>query len=121
MRIKTSQNIVQIIDDLQVILNFSTKAEVLKLAIDLAIFNDNLEVNEIKEDGFEIDTNILFDKDKEYYYYLIKKLYKTGEIKKEYIVNLIENGIYILESETKRSKGNIDILLNNIILQTKER
>lgn len=121
MRIKTSKNIVQKIDDLQAILNFSTKAEVLKLSIDLAIFNNSLEISRIKEDGFEIDTNILFDKEKEYYYYLIKKIYEIEEIKKEYIINLIENGIYILETETKKSKGNIDILLNNIISQIKER
>ncbi len=121
MRIKTSQDIVKKLDDLQLILNFSTKAEVLKLSIDLAIFNNSLEINKIKEDGFEIDTNILFDKDKEYYYYLIKKIYDIDKIKKEYIINLMENGIYILDSETKKSKGNIDVLLNNILLQIKEK
>ncbi len=116
MRIKTSSFVDMHLDELKDALNFSTKAEVLLLAMNLAINEGDYDSSlEVDEKGFEVDTRIIFDDDAEYYKYLIKQYTKVDYVtKKEYNI-LIEVGINILLGEVKKSRNKNINLLENLL------
>lgn len=117
MRIKTSKETLETLPEVTKTLKFNSNAETLKLAIALALNkypeSDQLPDYELNENGFEIDTHILFGDELEYYSELIKFYFKQNKLDSELIVNkmhiskLIEYGYRELFRYYKLSKGDI--------------
>lgn len=115
MRIKTSSNVDNILDELKSNLNMTTKAEVLLLAINLCLNAEITNLEDINEDGFEVDTRIIFEDNHSYYDLLIKEFYNIELIEKIHYLNLVEEGIKILNSEIKKSRNNNTKLIENLL------
>lgn len=117
MRIKTSKETLETLPVVTKALRFSSNAETLKLAIALALNkypqSNLLPMEEISENGFEIDTHILFGEEVEYYYELIKFYFNQDSktlvlaVDKIHISKLIEHGYRELFKYYKLSKGDI--------------
>lgn len=115
MRIRTSQAVDNKLDELKWLLKFSTKAEVLLLAINLCINENNKELLDVVDNGFEVDTRIIFEDQHDYYDYLIKYFYDVDFIQRNHYNSLIEHGVAILENEIKKSRNKNINLLENLI------
>lgn len=117
MRIKTSKETLESLPEVTKTLGFGSNAETLKLAISLALNKYqccyDLPSDEILENGFEIDTHILFGEDLDYYYELIKFYFNQDQdnlitkIEKKHISILIEYGYRELYLLYKLSKGDL--------------
>lgn len=117
MRIKTSKETLETLPEVTKSLKFSSNAETLKLAIALTLnkYPDfkQLPDEEVNENGFEIDTHILFGDDAEYYFELVKFYInqenesKDLNVSKNHISTLIEFGYRELFRYYKLSKGDI--------------
>lgn len=121
MRLKTNKESAIILDELKSHNIFETKAEVIKLAINLAISSKIEKIDEFKEDGFEISTDIIFGSEKEYYEEIIKVYYKTSEISKYHYLNLINNGILILNQLMRKAKYGIEDFTTNLLKEVREK
>ncbi len=118
MRIKTSKNTLDQLAETTKNLKFSSNAETLKLAISFAMNKYNaqqLEHVEFDQQGFEIDTHILFGEDLDYYYQVIKFYFNADEIKHEHICVLIEAGFTELLMVLKINKYDIAKVVNYIL------
>lgn len=114
MRIKTTKQVSDDLDNIRYLLKLDNNAYVLRLAINMAIHN-NIEItNEIKEDGFSIDTHILFADDAEYYKFMLIKLH-PGIDYKTILLNYIEQGFNILRVELRYAKNDPYLLMERII------
>ncbi len=107
MRIKTSKSVLEKLVDLKRFLEFDNNAQVLKLAINFTLSQENIELCECDEDGFEIDINILFGEQKDYYFILIKEKFNINEITKSILTKIIEFGFNKMEYYMKLSKKSL--------------
>lgn len=110
MRIKTSKNTLDQLAETTKNLKFSSNAETLKLAISFALSKysvEDIESIEYDQQGFEIDTHILFGEELDYYYQVIKFYFKADHIKAEHICVLIEAGFAELSKVLKINKYDI--------------
>lgn len=117
MRIKTSKETLETLPEVTKTLKFNSNAETLKLAIALALNKyaqaNQLPSEEVNENGFEIDTHILFGEEEEYSFELIKFYFNQNptsdevSITKTDISKLIEFGYRELFKYYKLSKGDI--------------
>ncbi len=115
MRIKTSSKVENLLDELKSNLNMTTKAEVLLLAINLSLNTELTILNNLEEDGFEVDTRLIFEDNHAYYDLLIKEFYNVEAVNKVHYLNLIEEGIILLNNEIKKSRSNNTQLLDNLL------
>ncbi len=118
MRIKTSKKTLDNLAQTTKVLNFSSNAETLKLAIAFALnkySNEYLIEHKVSQNGFEIDTHILFGDELDYYNEIIKFVFKTNEIKAEHYCLLIEEGFIELSKILKENKNDITKLVNHIL------
>lgn len=114
MRIKTSKEVEELLPTLKEFLNFDNNAQVLKLAVSFSINEENLVLEKTNEDGFEIDINVLFGDEKDYYSKLIES--KLGKVidKHEYSM-LIEYGIEKINYYSKICKYDKNKFLKKIL------
>lgn len=118
MRIKTSKNTLDQLAETTKNLKFSSNAETLKLAISFALnkYSCNQLIDlEYDQQGFEIDTHILFGEDLDYYYQVIKFYFKADEVKNEHICILIEAGFTELLMILKINKHDLARVVNYIL------
>ncbi len=119
MRIKTSKETLQLLDDLKSFLNFETNAQVIKLAISVAMSYPMTEIPslKIKEDGFEISLNVLFGDDEDRYLFLIQEYFERDENSniRQDILYLIEYGIQDLEYRKNMAKSDINKFMSNLL------
>ncbi len=114
MRIKTSSNVEKLLSPLKDFLKYEYNAQVLKLAISFAINDNNLYLEDISEDGFEIDINVLFGEEKLYYEKLIE--YKMEEEPDKHLYSkLIEYGIEKINYYAKICKYDRDKFLKKVL------
>ncbi len=118
MRIKTSKSTLEQLAETTKNLKFSSNAETLKLAISFAL--NKYTVEEIQsidydQQGFEIDTHILFGEELEYYNQVIKFYFKTNEVKPEHICILIEAGFSEMIKVLKVNKYDIAKVVGYIL------
>ncbi len=121
MRIKTSNKTLILLEEYKNLLEVDSNAKVLKLAINVCFASKCNKINKnIKEDGFEIDTLIIFGLENDYYQELIKEFYNINQedITKVHYLNLIEYGMEYLQSYIQRAKNDkvelIKLLLEDI-------
>lgn len=96
MRIKTSKSVEELLPKLKDFLGFDNNAQVLKLGISFAINEMILGLEQVVEDGFEIDINVLLGDEKAYYNKLIEfKL--EDKVDKHIYSQLIEYGIHKID------------------------
>ncbi len=115
MRIKTSKATLDELDELKKFLNFETNAQVLKLAISVALNNEQIEYIVVKEDGFEIALNVLFGVEQGYFEQLIMHYYKRDELVRQDILNLIESGIQELVFRKNYAKQDLNTFLKSLL------
>lgn len=118
MRIKTSKNTLDQLAETTKNLKFSSNAETLKLAISFALNKYNskelVKVN-YDQQGFEIDTHILFGEEADYYNLIIKSYFKVNKVEPEHICVLIEVGFNELITVLKINKYDIAKVINYIL------
>lgn len=113
MRIKTSKNVLNKLPELKKFLKFDNDAQVLKFAINFTLNDEKALLESVVEDGFEIDTTILFGEEVNYYNFLID--YKFGSSKDKHIYSMmIEYGILKMEYYVKMSKYNYTSFIKKI-------
>ncbi len=105
MRIKTSNKVFTKLPQVKDFLEFENNAQVLKLAVNFCLSIEDLKLEEVSEDGFEIDINVLFGEEKEYYLELIKTKFGFSEVKKSHLTQIIESGFEKMEYFITISKG----------------
>lgn len=118
MRIKTSTNTLEHLADTTKKLKFSSNAETIKLAISFALGNYTYEqVKDTKYDqqGFEIDTHILFGEEIDYYNQIIKFYTNSEEVNSHHLCVLIEVGFIELTKVLKINGYNLAKVANYIL------
>ncbi len=103
MRIKTSKNVLEMLPEVKDFLGFENNAQVLKLAVSFSINEDEIDLPEVVDDGFEIDSGILFGDEEEYYLYLLQKKFNQ-EVTRHLCSQVIEYGMEKVRYYTKISK-----------------
>ncbi|WOO88069.1 DndE family protein [Mollicutes bacterium LVI A0039] len=108
MRIKTTKEVLELLPDTTKQLGFSSNAETLKLALDFGLNEypqaKQLKVKSVKQDGFEIDTHILFGDQLDYYLELLKYYYAVDKLEAKHFCILIDCGFTILNANLRKSK-----------------
>lgn len=117
MRIKTSSEVLENLEMVKKQLGFENNAQVLKLAVNFALNDFQIDEEEYNQEnnGFEIDTKVLFGDDEEVYKEFLKQVYSKNECTKkdyEYVVN---NGFAKLYYYIKISKGNNSTLVKKVL------
>ncbi len=118
MRIKTSKNTLDQLVETTKNLKFSSNAETLKLAISFALnkySQDEISEIEFDQQGFEIDTHILFGEELDYYNQIIKFYFKTNAVKPEHICVLIEAGFSEMVKILKINKYDLAKIVGYIL------
>ncbi len=109
MRIKTSKNVLEQLPEIKNNLGFDNNAQVLKLAINFVLVQEKkVNLESVEEDGFEIDVNILFGEQKDYYFLLLKEKFCIEKVDKSFITGVIEYGFAKMQYYLKLSKGNLE-------------
>lgn len=114
MRIKTSKNVLKLLPELKTFLKFENNAQVLKFAINFSLNDENLRLEEVDEDGFEIDINVLFGEEKDYYNGLLK--FKVDKDDKHTYAQVIEYGIEKLNYYIKISKNDYNSFIKKVLV-----
>lgn len=118
MRIKTSKNTLDQLAETTKNLKFSSNAETLKLAISFALnkySSEQIQGVEYDQQGFEIDTHILFGEELDYYNQVIKFYYKVNDVRPEHICLLIEAGFNEMIKVLKINKYDIAKIVGYIL------
>ncbi len=92
MRIKTSKRVLDLLPEIKTFLGFENNAQVLKLAVSFSINEENIQLFQVSEDGFEIDTHVLFGDEIDYYEYLLQEKFGK-ELTRTLYAEIIECGI----------------------------
>lgn len=120
MRIKTSNNVFTKLKLVKDFLEFDNNAQVLKLAINFSLSQPKIELPSVVEDGFEIDINVLFGDEKDYYLELLKSKFKVDEINKSHLSQVIEFGFDKMEYYINISKGSkarfVELVMEDICI-----
>ncbi len=120
MRIKTSNNVFVKLQSIKEFLEFENNAQVLKLAINFCLSSENVTLSFVVEDGFEIDINVLFGNEKDYYLELIKTKFKLEDVSKTFLAQIIEFGFEKMEYYIIISKGSkekfVELIMEDICI-----
>lgn len=114
MRIRTSKAVEELLPTLKKFLNFDNNAQVLKLGLNFAINEEQLVMEKVVEDGFDIDINVLLGDEKDYYNKLIE--FKIGkEVDKHIYSELMEYGIHKVNYYSKICKYDRNKFLEKVL------
>ncbi len=120
MRIKTSKYVHDNLAEAKNFVNFENNAQVLKLALNIALNGCDTSPISSFDGGFEVDVNILFGDEKKYYFILIKDFYNTDEIDKNMISELIEYGfeklVYYIKISKRSNLKFMELILEDLCI-----